>query len=351
VTDTSTDAPFVAHSLGTSLFFSSSRLFVAGNPKAAGTALRWWLLEAHGVDVAEATADSLWGESAPDQVVWDGRLDLRHTWDRLDEATREDALSAPDVLSVLPVRHPVTRTFASWASKYLTGEPYYEDRLPEGFPRLPEMVSSADDIAGHFADFVTALAAHVEGSAEGPAAGEGHGRGWADIDVHFWPQDRLLARTPGGSTLLLRQEQMTDGIGQVSDWLAEHGVASQPPARRNEAVVAYRPACVAQCLDTITRLYASDLSRFGYDASAPDAPADEVDLAWLNDVRGRNRRYAVVHEAALESSRRAAHLERQLREVRGRDDDLHRRIHELETSTSWQVTSPLRRVSSLLHRD
>jgi hypothetical protein len=33
------------------MFFPSTRLFVAGNSKAAGTTLRWSLLAAHGVDV------------------------------------------------------------------------------------------------------------------------------------------------------------------------------------------------------------------------------------------------------------------------------------------------------------
>ena len=77
---TSPSDPFIEHSLRTSMFCPESRLFVAGNPKAAGTSLRWWLLEAHGVDVTERTARSLWGESAPFQTVWDGRIDLDFTW-------------------------------------------------------------------------------------------------------------------------------------------------------------------------------------------------------------------------------------------------------------------------------
>ena len=332
--------PFVAHSLRTSLFFPRTRLFVAGNPKAAGTALRWWLLEAHDVDVADVTADSLWGESAPDQVVWDGRVDLRFTWDRLDADARTDALTAPDVLSVLPVRHPVTRTFASWASKYLTGEPGYEDRLPDGFPRVPEQVRDVADIRDAFTAFAGALAAHVEQA------------GWLDVDVHFWPQERLLARVPAGTTLWLRQEESAEGIEQVVEWLTDHGVAASRPQRRNAAVVAYRPEYADEAVEAVARLYAEDFARYGYDVTAPDAAgAPPLDAAWLADVRGRNRRYGVVHEAAVEASRRAAHLERQLREVRAREEEVRRRVHELETSTSWQVTSPLRRVSGLLRRD
>ena len=89
--------PYVEHSLRTSMFFPTSRLFVAGNPKAAGTTLRWWLLGAHGVDVSARTAASWRGESAPFQAVWDAGLDLEFTWNDLTAAQRHDALTSEDV--------------------------------------------------------------------------------------------------------------------------------------------------------------------------------------------------------------------------------------------------------------
>ena len=326
-----TTDPFVEHSLRTSLFFPSSRLFVAGNPKAAGTSLRWWLLDSHGVDVSDRTAGSLWGESAPWQTVWDARVDLRYTWDRLSDEERQDALTSTDVLSVLPVRHPVTRAFAAWSSKYLTREPYYEERLPEDFTSLPPAVRSTDEIADWFHRFVDELAAHVDHE------------GWHDVDVHFWPQNRLLARDPAGEVLQLRQEDMADGLAAVQRWLTEHGIHPSAAKRLNENVVPYQQSFVDAAVKTLSEVYGDDFARFDYAPAAPASAPASVDLDWLNDVRGRNGRYAVVHEAALASRRRSAHLEQQLRESR-------QRVHDLEASTSWRVTRPLRELSQRLGR-
>ncbi len=84
---------FAKHSLATSMFFPQSRLMIAGNPKVAGTSLRWWLLPLHGVDVESLTRNSLWGESAPFQTIWDGGIDLTFTWNYLSAESRNDALS------------------------------------------------------------------------------------------------------------------------------------------------------------------------------------------------------------------------------------------------------------------
>ena len=108
---------FAKHSLSTSMFFPQSRLMIAGNPKVAGTSLRWWLLPLHGVDVESLTRNSLWGESAPFQTVWDGGIDLTFTWNYLSAESRNDALFATDVLTVQPVRHPVARAFSAWSGK------------------------------------------------------------------------------------------------------------------------------------------------------------------------------------------------------------------------------------------
>ena len=43
----------------------------------------------------------------------DVRVDLRYAWNNLDEQERRDALESTDVLTVQPVRHPVTRAFSA----------------------------------------------------------------------------------------------------------------------------------------------------------------------------------------------------------------------------------------------
>ena len=76
----------------------------------------------------------------------------------------------------------------------------------------------------------------------------------------------------------------------------------------------------------------------------PEASPREIDLAWLNDVRGRNQRYGVIHKAAMRGERRERELLAELSRARQREQ-------ELVGSTSWKVTHPLRAVSGALRRD
>ena len=208
---------FIEHSLRTSMFFPQSRLFIAGNPKAAGTSLRWWLLPLHGIDIDFLCRDSIWGESAPFQTVWDPRIDFRYTWGNLSEQEQEIALTGTDILTVKPIRHPVGRAFSAWASKYLALEPNYNDRLPAEFDEPPGSVDSAGEIATMFESFMHSLADHVRQHPD-----------WDDFDVHFWPQHRLLGRQPAGQTLFLRLDDMASGLEQIASQLRAAGMAPSP---------------------------------------------------------------------------------------------------------------------------
>ena len=324
--------PYVEHSLRTSMFFPATRLFVAGNPKAAGTTLRWWLLEAHGVDVADRTSESWWGESAPFQTVWDAGIDLDFTWGDLSADQRDDALTAPDVLTVLPVRHPVSRLFSAWSGKYLVGEPYYADRLAPEFHQLPESLDSVDQIRDLFEQFVVDLHQVV-------AAGD-----FEVVDVHFWPQHRLLARPPAGEVLELRQESMREGLNAVADHLRSRGLNPGEAQRINETVIPYRADLVSDAALTLTaELYTADFERWHYERERPESSSRTVDLDWLGDVRGRNRRYGVLHRALMRQHEENA-------ELRADVDRLRRREQELLESTSWKVTGPLRWVSDKTKR-
>lgn len=324
--------PYVEHSLRTSMYFPATRLFIAGNPKAAGTMLRWWLLGAHGVDVAGRTAKSWWGESAPFQTVWDDSIDLDFTWGDLSDAQRDDALTAPDVLTVHPVRHPVSRLFSAWSGKYLIGEPYYSERLSAEFHPLPEQIDSEEQLSAVFEQFVVDLHRVV-------SAGD-----FEVVDVHFWPQHRLLGRPAAGELLELRQESMRDGLAAITEHLQVHGLTAGAAARLNETVVPYRAELVSDiAVKLAAELYAADFERWRYDRERPPSSARAVDINWLNDVRGRNRRYGVLHQALMQVHDQNSALQRAVDHYRDRE-------HELLDSTSWKVTGPLRWASDKTKR-
>jgi len=316
--------PYIRHSLHTSMFFPSTRLFVAGNPKAAGTTLRWWLLAAHGVDVRARTAESWWGESAPFQTVWDQGIDLVYTWGDLSAEQRDDALTSTDVLTVQPVRHPLSRLFSAWSGKYLVGEPYYAERLPEGFPKLPEAIESEQHIADLFEEFVVALHELVSE------------RGFLAVDVHLWPQYRLLARPPAGDGLVLRQESMAEGLRTIGEYLRQRGLDAGEAPRINETVIPYRTELVTdRTFDLVVSMYSDDFEHWQYERDRPRSSSRLINIDWLNDVRGRNARYGVLHQALIHQRDENARLETEIGHLKDRENDL------LE-STSWKVTGPLR---------
>ncbi len=316
--------PYIRHSLHTSMFFPSTRLFVAGNPKAAGTTLRWWLLAAHGLDVRARTAESWWGESAPFQTVWDQGIDLVYTWVDLSAEQRDDALTSTDVLTVKPVRHPLSRLFSAWSGKYLIGEPYYAERLPEGFPKLPEAIESEQHIADLFEEFVVALHELVSE------------RGFLAVDVHLWPQFRLLARPPAGDGLVLRQESMAEGLRTIGEYLRQRGLDAGEAPRINETVIPYRAELVTdRTFDLVVSMYSDDFEHWQYERDRPRSSSRLIDIDWLNDVRGRNARYGVLHRALTHQRDENTRLETEIGHLRDRENDL------LE-STSWKLTGPLR---------
>lgn len=319
-------------------------MLVTGNPKAAGTSLRWWLLQTHGVDVDAATRESLWGESAPFQVVWDPAIDLRFTWPRLDERIRAQARADPEVLWVLPIRHPLTRVFSAWAAKYLVLEPGYHERLPAGFDEPPETIDGDDHVRALFERFVAEMARRVD------LTSDGWGSGWSELDVHFWPQCGLLSHQINGTSLLLRQEAPDEAIRTMRKRLSEAGLNPGPMPRMNESVVRFSPHLVsARAARTVARLYAPDFAAWAYEPEPPDAPHVPVDIPWLNDVRGRNRRYAVVRRVAVRRGKMLARLREELTASRDalaraeqRASSAEQFASELQASRSWRVTRPLR---------
>ena len=159
--------------------------------------------------------------------------------------------------------------------------------------------------------------------------------------------------------MILRQESMSAGLEEIIAHLGGYGIDAPPMPRINENVVSYQPDLVSdEAGALVAELYAEDYAAFGYTEALPTARAGDVDLEWLNDVRGRNRRYGVIHRAAMEARRHIQALEKELEVGRGqaRAAEIHQQA--VLSSRSWRVTRPVRwasdqtsRVRSRLRRD
>jgi len=138
---------------------------------------------------------------------------------------------------------------------------------------------------------------------------------------------------------------MGSGMARIMLQLKEHGIDAQPMPRLNENVLPYKHQFVSErAHESIAALYAADFERFGYSTELPKGSSQEPDLPWLNDLRGRNRRYQVIHEVATRNRDRVIELNRELVDAR-------RRERELLDSRSWKLTRPLRAVSGRIKRD
>jgi hypothetical protein len=129
---------------------------------------------------------------------------------------------------------------------------------------------------------------------------------------------------------------MSQGLDEISSYLRSQGIDPGPAPRINETVVPYRQELVNDAaLREIIALYDADFDPWQYDRDRPASSSRAFDLAWLNDVRGRNARYGVIHQALMDQGREREQLQRELAAARKREG-------ELMDSTSWKVTGPLR---------
>jgi hypothetical protein len=327
---------FQHRSVRTSLYFPTSKLFIAGNRKAAGTAVRWWLLPAHGVDVEAVTHDVVGRELAATEAVWAGAAPLPFLWRSLSDEERKEALTASDVLRVAFVRHPISRIFSSWSQKYLQREPGFNDGLPPSFPQPPESVDSPEQIRDMFTEFVASLS-QWRGS-------------WLKLDGHLYPQNLVLGHLlPDGATIL-RVEQMADAVTLIVDHLERFGVSPGPLPRVNEAIVGYDTRLVGdEAAEHLAQLYSEDLELFSYDPEPPPSRAREINFEWLNDVRRRNERWAIARRELIGLRRqlrpvRSGNLRSEVASLRRRCRELGLELDRMRASRSWRLTAPLRKI-------
>ena len=198
--------------------------------------------------------------------------------------------------------------------------------------RVEGDVESPEQVAELFEVFIGALAAHVDEN------------GWKGFDVHFWPQHLLLGRRPAGRVLTLRAGVARRGAGRRAgaSRVPWHHRGAGTTDQRDDRRLPPRPGDRGGDGSSLA-LYSADFPAWDYLPRLLRRGARPIDFAWLNDVRGRNGRYQVVHEAAMHGETRERELLADVARARTREQ-------ELLASTSWRITRPVRAVSDVVRR-
>lgn len=128
-------------------------------------------------------------------------------------------------------------------------------------------------------------------------------------------------------------------------------VASNRPLPPIEgSFVALGPPQVDQWIREWQRLLADLRDAMARAATAPLGMA-ERDLV-LGELLASEQRLAEAHDSKVqETKKRLREASERIALLKGSTDAAHARIRDLETSTSWRVTAPLRRLKSSVSRD
>lgn len=266
------------------------RLLFVATPKAACTAVLWWLAKLEGCDHAlRDVRDSL--ESDPELVIHDSFKKVApHLNGLLPEELTEPLVSGTWFRFAL-VRNPFRRVFSAWQSKLLLREPLQSGPYVDcDFFNLP--MRNGKDVALAFEGFLEHLAGH-----EAPAF----------RDAHWTPQVELLRpdlvsynQVAHVENSLSLTKTFAGRVGADADDLFSGG-------RANESLIPYVPALVSErAVALVQSLYADDFEVFGY---SPEPPREwtsfseaqmNVALKAVHLLRGRHRRLAETRSVLSE---------------------------------------------------
>jgi Sulfotransferase family len=274
-------------------------------PKAACTSIKWMIARVQEED-AERFYTSLSREIARPTTIHRRRL-WQHTpmLHRLpdDELAQVSPENGWFVFAV--VRHPTTRLWSAWQSKFLLQEPNFATRFGDApwFPRIP---STTQDVVEDFQQFVRSLA---------EAPGQPCLR-----DRHFLPQSRLLTpeRTP--YTRIYQTAQIPELLDELGTHLRGQGwQGSLELVRSNETPLRPVASMFTPDIDAaIAETYAEDFERFGYESVEPDKlePTEEYAESTLLEIGRLVERAERISDLALRAQRLAGANRAKQQEIR-----------------------------------
>jgi len=240
--------------------------------KNACTSIKWMLAEISGQDTARLTSTQSMAPSrrlaVHNRRFWQGVPRLSD----LDDDHLAQISPAEGWFVFAVVRDPRLRLFSAWQSKFLVGDPLYSHRRYADRPWLPRTPENVDDVLVDWRQFV-----------DGLALGRGHS--FPVGDGHFAPQVDRLHET---EVPYSRVYEMSE-IGELPGDLERHLVATTGSApslvlgRENDTPLSAGAEVFPDDIrDTIEKIYAADLARFGHLWSLDKTLAKPV--AWSKDA-------------------------------------------------------------------
>ncbi|MDQ1706043.1 MAG: hypothetical protein QOF18_2409 [Frankiaceae bacterium] len=277
------------------------KLVYVSTPKAACTTIKWLLSDLQGYEPQMFYA-SLSSETTRATTVHQRRVLWRGT-------PRLTDLAPEDLEAVTPengwffftmTRHPATRLWSGWQSKFLLREPRFmhEFRDETWLPRLPE---STDDVMDDWESFIRAISKDHDA----PVLADIHFRKQSELlNIGVAPYDRVYDTSEFGQ--MMRDLQTHVEAQGYTERLATRrsNETPLPPIER---------AFPSHVIDTIADIYADDYAKLGYtDARPPRLGTGD----YSKELVGATSIIAERGERIGDLAWRARRLDKSLRECR-----------------------------------
>lgn len=313
-------------------------------PKAACTSLKWMMADLQG-----ESREHFYSTVSPET----GRSMTLHRRSRWQQTPMLHQLSDNELEEISPengwfvfavVRHPATRLWSGWQSKFLLRDPRFVKLFPDSpWPRIP---SATADVVEDFQEFVHAL------EAEPPH----------DIfkDRHFLPQVRLLSVDRTSYSRIYQTSQIPQLLDDLEKHLRPQGLEALPKLlKSNETPLRpLRSLFTQDVRDIIGRYYAADFERFEYVDSLPehldtDNEYAASELGEIGRLVERSERIGDLHDIAIELRNEQRRTARELAATTRRLTATTNRLRKLKRSVEAapEPRSPARRLAGAARRE
>ncbi len=285
------------------------RVVYVAVPKAACTSLKWLMADLQG-ERPEGFYTAVSRETSRVMTIHHrGRWQHTPMLHDLPDASLSEI--GPDngwfVFGV--VRHPSSRLFSAWESKFLLREQRFRDLYPDApWPRIPQRTG---DVVEDFTDFVSYLRDHPDARVFG--------------DRHFRGQSSLLGIGTVPYSRVYRTSEMPALLADLRDHVRALGREDLPDLRRsNETPLRpVRAVFTDETCRVVREAYEQDFRSFGYDDAVPGGlePADaypQESLVEVGRLVDRAERVGDLYHLAKQSEAAERKARRQVVRLRRR---------------------------------